>query len=110
LRPLTDDGRRGIRGWLVRGLSVSAWVAITTAPLTAYHFHQVAAGGVIGNLVLTPVIELVALPLGLVGAVFDIAPAVVAASWIVGIADRGAAALAVITPVGHVAVAGALAM
>jgi hypothetical protein len=26
--------------------------AITTAPIIAYHFHQVAAGGVIGNLVL----------------------------------------------------------
>src|SRR6185503_9590255 len=93
-QPLDDGGPRGVRGWVVRGFATSAWVAITTAPLTAYHFHQVAAGGVIGNLVLTPVIELVALPLGLVGAVFDIAPAVVAASWIVGIADRGAAALA----------------
>ena len=38
------------------------------APITALHFHQVAAGGVIGNLVLTPVIELAALPLGLAGA------------------------------------------
>jgi competence protein ComEC len=108
--PLDDGGPRGVRGWLVRGFSTSAWVALTTAPLTAYHFHQVAAGGVIGNLVLTPVIELVALPLGLAGAVFDIAPTIVAASWIVGIADRGAAALAVITPVGHVAVAGVIAM
>ncbi|HSS02500.1 MAG TPA: ComEC/Rec2 family competence protein [Kofleriaceae bacterium] len=107
LRPLTDDGRRGIRGWLVRGLSASAWVAITTAPLTAYHFHQVAAGGVIGNLLLTPVVELVALPLGLAGVVLGVAPAITAASWIVGLADRGAEALALITPVGHIAVASA---
>jgi competence protein ComEC len=112
LRPalLPDDGRRGIRGWLVRGLSTSAWVAITTAPITAYHFHQVAAGGVIGNLVLTPVVELVALPLGLAGVVLGAAPAIAAASWIVGLADRGAGLLAQITPVGHVAVASALAM
>jgi competence protein ComEC len=108
--PLDDGVPRGVRGWIVRGFATSAWVALTTAPLTAYHFHQVAAGGVIGNLVLTPVIELAALPLGLAGAVFDIGPAIAAASWIVGIADRGAEALAVITPVGHVAVAGVVAM
>lgn len=112
LRPTLphDDGRRGIRGWVVRGLSASAWVAITTAPLTAYHFHQVAAGGVIGNLVLTPVVELVALPLGLAGIVLGAAPAIAAASWIVGIADRGAEALAAVTPVGHVAVASVVVM
>ena len=59
---------RGVRGWLVRGIATSAWVAITTAPFTAFHFQQVAAGGVVGNLVLTPLVELVALPLGLAGA------------------------------------------
>jgi competence protein ComEC len=99
--------RRGVRGWLVRGLRSSAWVAITTAPLTAWHFHQVCAGGVIGNLVLTPIVELVALPLGLAGAVLGVAPAITAASWLVGLADRGAAVLAGVAPVGHVAVAGA---
>src|SRR5262249_26282524 len=45
------ERRRGVLGWLVRGLASSAWIALTTAPLTAYHFHQVAAGGVLGNLV-----------------------------------------------------------
>jgi competence protein ComEC len=98
---------RGVRGWLVRGITASAWVAITTAPLTAFHFHQVSAGGVIGNLVLTPLVELVALPLGLAGAVLGVAPAIAAASWIVGAADRGAGLLAAVAPVGHVAVAGA---
>jgi competence protein ComEC len=111
LRPASGvDGPRGVRGWIVRGFSTSAWVALTTAPITAYHFHQVAAGGVIGNLVLTPVVELVALPLGLAGAVLGVAPAIAAASWIVGIADRGAALLAAITPVGHVAVASSIMM
>jgi len=101
---------RGVRGWLVRGLTSSAWVALTTAPLTAYHFHQVAAGGVLGNLVLTPIVELVALPLGLAGAVLGVPPAIAAASWIVGLADRGAGLFAEVTPVGHVAVAGAAVM
>ncbi len=101
---------RGVRGWLVRGLVSSTWVAITTAPLTAYHFHQVAAGGVLGNLILTPPVELVALPLGLAGAVLGIAPAITAASWIVGLADRGAGLLAEVTPLGHVVVASAAVM
>jgi competence protein ComEC len=110
LGPASEGHARGVRGWLARGFTTSAWVALTTAPITAYHFHQVAAGGVIGNLVLTPIIELVALPLGLAGVVFGVPPAIAWASWIVGIADRGAGALAAITPVGHVAVAGATTM
>jgi competence protein ComEC len=61
---------------------------------------------VIGNLVLTPVVELIALPLGLAGAALGIAPAIAVAAWIVGVADRGAGALAAATPVGHVALAG----
>jgi competence protein ComEC len=101
---------RGVRGWLVRGLLSSTWVAIATAPLTAYHFHQVAAGGVVGNLILTPPVELIALPLGLAGAVLGIAPAIAAASWIVGLADRGAGLLAEVTPIGHVVIASAAAM
>jgi competence protein ComEC len=100
----------GVRGWVMRGIVASAWVAITTAPLTAYQFHQVAAGGIVGNLVLTPVVELVALPLGLAGAVLGVPAAIAVASWIVGLADRGAAVLAIATPVGHVAIASASVM
>src|SRR6185503_18947116 len=37
--PGTDDAR-GVRRWIVRGLTASAWVALTTAPLTAYHFQK----------------------------------------------------------------------
>ena len=54
---------------------------------------------------LTPVVELVALPLGLAGVVLGAAPMIAAAAWLVGLADRGAAVLAVATPVGHVALA-----
>ena len=83
--------------WLARGAMTSAWVALTTAPITAYHFHQVAAGGVIGNLVLTPLVELVALPLALAGLVIgEVVPAlggavVHVAAWLVALVDRGAA-------------------
>jgi competence protein ComEC len=109
LRPAGDHAR-GVRGWLVRGFTTSAWVAITTAPITAFQFHQVAAGGVIGNLALTPVVELVALPLGLAGVLVGATPLVTAAAWLVGLADRGAGLLAEVTPVGHVAIAGATTM
>jgi len=108
--PVVGSAVTRLRGWLVRGFATSAWVAITTAPLTAYHFHQVSAGGVLGNLVLTPIIELIALPLGLAGVVLGVAPAIAAAAWVVGLADRGAGALAAIAPVGHVAVVGTATM
>ncbi len=107
VRPV--DPRRGIRGWLVRGLATSAWVALTTAPITAYHFHQVAAGGVIGNLVLTPIVEVIALPLALAGLVLGGigTPLVRLAAWLVGLVDDLAGVLAHVTPVGTIAIASA---
>ena len=109
LRPTVPraEGRRARAvQWIVRGFTTSAWVAITTAPITAYHFHQVAAGGVVGNLVLTPVVELVALPVGLAGLIVPwIGGSLIhAAAWIVGRVDDLAALLAVATPVGTVSV------
>jgi competence protein ComEC len=104
--------RSRIARWLVRGLATSAWVAITTAPITALHFQQVAAGGVIGNLVLTPLVELCALPLGLAGAMLGLLGAPTAwlvsiATMIVGVVDRGAGLLATAVPVGTIAIASA---
>jgi competence protein ComEC len=92
------------RRWLVGGLASSAWVALTTAPITALHFHQVAAGGVVGNLVLTPIIELVALPLGF------IPPLVPVAAWVIARVDDLAGLLAHVVPVGNVAVASPIIM
>jgi competence protein ComEC len=85
-------------------------VTITTAPITAYHFQQVTPGGVVGNLLLAPLLELVALPLALAGtALGEVgAPLVRIATWLVEQIDRGAELLALVTPVGHVAVASAL--
>ncbi|MGE0548459.1 MAG: DNA internalization-related competence protein ComEC/Rec2 [Kofleriaceae bacterium] len=99
-----------VRSWLTRGFVTSLWIAIATAPITAFHFHQVTAGGVIGNLVLTPVIELVALPLALAGLVLDAAPLIRIATELVAWVDRGAGLLAHITPIGRIAVADVEAM
>ncbi|MBS1120152.1 MAG: internalization-related competence protein ComEC/Rec2 [Deltaproteobacteria bacterium] len=105
LQPRDPLARRGLRSWIRRGLVTSIWITITTAPITAFHFQQVAAGGVIGNLLLTPVVELVALPLALAGLAIGWDVPVQLSSWLVAQVDRGAALLAHVTPVGHVAIA-----
>lgn len=96
--------------WLARGIATSAWVALATAPITALHFHQVAIGGVAGNLVLTPLVELIALPLGLAGVVLRIAPLAIAATWIVHAVDVLAGLLAQATPLGTIAIGSPLVM
>jgi competence protein ComEC len=49
-------------GWLRATIVASAWVTATTAPITAAAFGEVAWGGVIGNAVVVPVLELLVLP------------------------------------------------
>ncbi len=62
---------------LGRALTTSGAVTLATAPITAWHFHEVSFGGVVGNLVATPLVELVTIPVGLVGlALAAIIPAV----------------------------------
>ncbi len=115
LRPPARAGG-GVRGHVVRGVTSSAWVILTTAPLTAYHFQEIAIGGLIGNLVLTPALELLALPLALAGlAVGALAhalgdPPIALAAWIVEGVDQLARMLALGIPVGRVAVASAATM
>lgn len=60
--------RRGLR-WTLKAIVVSAWVAVVTAPIVAYHFHQVPIASLIANLLVTTPCELVALPLALLGVV-----------------------------------------
>ncbi|HTE54340.1 MAG TPA: DNA internalization-related competence protein ComEC/Rec2 [Kofleriaceae bacterium] len=55
---------RGLRELVVASL----WTWAATAPISAVHFGAVALAGPIANLVAVPAVELVALPLGLVGA------------------------------------------
>ncbi len=98
---------RGVKGWIVRGVATSMWVTIATAPITAYHFHQVQPSGVIGNLVLTPLLEMVALPVALAGiALGSIGwPLVRVATEIVGLVDGAAALGAHVAIIGRVAIA-----
>jgi competence protein ComEC len=108
--PPTGSRARRALAWIARGLATSAWVGVTTAPITALHFQQVAIGGVVGNLVLTPVVELAALPLGLAGAALAVlglpgAPLVTVATALVDVVDRATAMLAPLVPVGHIALA-----
>lgn len=104
------DPRWSVRAarWALRGIATSAWVTVTTAPITALHFHQVAPGGVVGNVLLTPLVELVALPAGLAGAALGIAPLVDLAVWIVARVDDIAAVLAHAMPIGAIALESAL--
>ncbi len=107
VRPSSRDAvahHRLIR-WLANAATASAWIAITTAPITALHFHQVAAGGVLGNLLLTPIVELAVLPIGLAGALLgDIgAPLVDVAAWLVARVDDAAGVLSHAMPVGAIA-------
>ncbi|MFT3692292.1 MAG: ComEC/Rec2 family competence protein [Kofleriaceae bacterium] len=96
--------------WLREGIVTSAWVTLATAPLTAYHFHQVQVGGVIGNLILTPALELIALPVGLAGAIVNSPLLIHVASWIVARVDDLAGVIARVMPVGDIAIASLPAM
>lgn len=105
-----------LRHWLTRSVATSLRVVIATAPITAYHFHQVAIGGVVGNLVLTPVLELFALPIGIVGTLLGAmwpelgALAIRIAAGATDVVDRLAMVFAGVTPLGTIAVASALMM
>lgn len=93
------------RGWLVRGAVTTAWVTLATAPLTAYHFHQVTPGGIAGNLVLTPLLELVALPLALAGVVLAWDLPIRIAAFLVEQVDVVAGWLEHALPLGRIAIA-----
>ncbi|MBK9069540.1 MAG: DNA internalization-related competence protein ComEC/Rec2 [Myxococcales bacterium] len=60
--------RRGLR-WTLKAVVVSAWVSLVTAPIVAYHFHQVPIASFIANLLVTTPCELVALPMALLAVV-----------------------------------------
>lgn len=112
IRATTGRIAQGVRGawaWIRRGLVASIHVTLATAPITAFHFHQLQAGGLVGNLVLGPLLELVALPLALVGIVIDWSAPLVLATRVVDVVDVMAGWLAQVAPVGEVALASPLA-
>ena len=92
-------------GWIRRTVSASIWVTATTAPITAWHFHEVAIGGVAGNLVLAPVVELLVIPAGLAGLALGAlgGPLVDLAIAAAGLVDAAARAFARVVPVLEVA-------
>ncbi len=100
--------RPGVRGWIASTLATSAWVSLITAPITAFHFHEVTAGGVIGNVLLTPAVELVALPLSLAGLVIGWSLPIAIASELIGVVDVIARPLSAIAPTGSIAIASPL--
>lgn len=85
---------------VVASIRLSWIVTLTTAPITAWHFGQVALGGVIGNLIVGPALELCALPLGVVGALVPGlgGPLTDVAIAIAGLTARAVAAVAAVTP------------
>ena len=99
---------RGVRAWVARGFATSLWVTLATAPITAHHFHQVTPGGVLGNLVLTPLLELLALPLALAGVAIDWAPPIRVATWLVEQTDAIAAVIEHAMPIGRIAIDSAI--
>jgi competence protein ComEC len=54
--------------WLRRSFSASVAASLVTMPLVAHHFGEITPAAPLGNLVLVPIVELVVLPCGLVGA------------------------------------------
>jgi competence protein ComEC len=101
--------------WIGRAIATSALVTAVTAPISAYHFHQLAVAGIVGNLLVTPLVELVAIPLALIGlAIAGLAPAaggalIDLAIGACGLADRLAGAIADLVPAVAVAPIGVVA-
>ncbi len=54
--------------WLVRGLAVSTFAVVGTAPVVLHHFNHMALVGIVANLVLVPLIGFLVVPLGLMSS------------------------------------------
>jgi competence protein ComEC len=65
--------RHRARKWLLRSFSASFAASLVTAPLVAHHFGELTPAAPLGNLVLVPIVELLVLPCGMVGALLALA-------------------------------------
>jgi competence protein ComEC len=76
LVPRSHSRRQGwfrrVRTWLLASLSASCAASLVTAPLVAHHFGEITPAAPIGNLALVPIVELLVLPCGLVGALLGV--------------------------------------
>lgn len=86
-------GLRWFRRWSWRMGAASLAAGLTTAPVVAHYFGEVAPAAPLGNLVLVPLVELVVVPFGLAGAALGAAGADIIAMPILTVA-AGAARLA----------------
>jgi competence protein ComEC len=82
-------------GFVARLVGASAAATLATAPLTALHFHVVQPAGVLTNLVVVPLAELLVLPAGLLAAALALLSPTVAApiTALAGLAAEGLARL-----------------
>ncbi|HUH03984.1 MAG TPA: ComEC/Rec2 family competence protein, partial [Kofleriaceae bacterium] len=88
----------GRRAWQLAAASL--WTSLATAPFTAMAFHRIAGGGLAINLLVVPLIELLVLPLTLLGVLLALAwpaaggglidVAVVAGGWAADLAGAAA--------------------
>src|SRR5262249_221885 len=80
-------------GRLRRFVAATTAATLTTAPIAAYHFHQIAPAALVGNLLVVPLCELAVLPIGLGAlALAPLLPQV--AAWLVRAAALGARMMA----------------
>ncbi len=85
--------------------TASLAASLATAPLTALHFGVVQPAGLVANLVVVPVAELLVLPLGLAGALLAAiwpplgAPLLATAGALAGLLAHVVAAIAKVAPV-----------
>jgi len=96
-RPEWQGGRfRRALKWLLGSLSASFAASLVTSPLVAHHFGEITPVAPVGNLVLVPLVELVVLPCGLVGALLALAHPWLGALplWAAGFVSQLALALA----------------
>jgi competence protein ComEC len=63
---------RVVSGRVWQLLAASMWTSLATAPFTAVAFHRVAGGGLVANVIVVPLVELVVLPLTLLGALLAV--------------------------------------
>lgn len=71
-KTIAEEGAaRRLARWLLATLAVSLAALLATAPLTQYHFRQVALISPLSTLLLAPLLCLIALPLGLVASLLS---------------------------------------
>jgi competence protein ComEC len=94
---------RRLRRRLWQSVTVSAWAVMVTAPITGFHFGQVAVMGIVANLVVLPLVELLVLPVTLLGLLLWYAVPT-AGQWIIWTAGQFASlANQVVAAIAHIA-------